>query len=89
MNIPYLTILLLIPLVGAAFIFLFARGKDKELVAKNAKYTALWTSIFTFLFSLALLFNFDIASTQDYQFTEKHNWIENYNIFYFVISTFY
>ena len=69
---PLLSIVTFLPLVGAAFIFL-ARGPE-EIVARNARSVALWTTTITFLVSLLVWLNFD-NSTATFQFVEKTEWI--------------
>ena len=69
---PLLSIVTFLPLVGAAFIFL-ARGPE-EIVARNARSVALWTTTITFLVSLLIWLNFD-NSTAAFQFVEKVEWI--------------
>ena len=69
---PLLSILIFLPTVGAAFIFVI-RG-DEELVARNARNVALWTSLITFVLSLALWIGFDSA-TAAFQFEEVRPWI--------------
>ncbi len=69
---PLLSIVTFLPLVGAAFIFL-ARGPE-EIVARNARSVALWTTTITFAVSLLIWLNFD-NSTAAFQFVEKHAWI--------------
>ena len=69
---PLLSILILLPAVGAVFIFVI-RG-DGELVARNARNVALWTSLITFVLSLALWIGFD-STTAAFQFEEVRPWI--------------
>ncbi|MBM3486811.1 MAG: NADH-quinone oxidoreductase subunit M [Alphaproteobacteria bacterium] len=76
---PILSIVTFLPLVGALFI-LFVRG-DAETVARNARYTALWTSLITFLLSLWLWIGFD-TRTAEFQFVEKVAWIPAFGIHY-------
>jgi NADH-quinone oxidoreductase subunit M len=71
-SMPLLSIVTFLPLVGAAFIFL-ARGPE-EIVARNARSVALWTTTITFLVSLLIWLNFD-NSTATFQFVEKAEWI--------------
>ena len=78
-SFPVLSLTTFLPLVGVLFI-LIVRG-DEETVAKNARGTALWTSVGTFIVSLFLWFNFD-TTTADFQFVEKHEWIPAFNISY-------
>ena len=64
---PILSLVTFLPLVGAAAILLM-RGEE-AMVARNARWTALFTSVFVFLISLGLFFGFD-PSRADFQFTE-------------------
>jgi NADH-quinone oxidoreductase subunit M len=79
-DIPLLSSIIFLPLIGAAFIFALIRGKD-EVKATNAKTMALWTSIVTFLLSLTLLLSFN-KNTAAFQFVEVIPWVEGYNINY-------
>ena len=76
---PILSLVTFLPLVGAGFIFL-VRG-DAETVAKNARATALWTSLITFALSLLLWTDFD-PRTADFQFVETADWIPTFGIHY-------
>ncbi|HSR55017.1 MAG TPA: NADH-quinone oxidoreductase subunit M, partial [Alphaproteobacteria bacterium] len=51
-DLPILSLVTFLPLIGAGFI-LFIRGEG-EVVARNARYVALWTSLITFVLSLFL-----------------------------------
>ncbi|WP_201834070.1 NADH-quinone oxidoreductase subunit M [Microvirga zambiensis] len=64
--------LLVLPLVGAAFI-LTLRG-DSEAARSNARWAALATTIATFLLSLVAWARFDIASAS-FQLVESHSWL--------------
>ncbi|MEC8154130.1 MAG: NADH-quinone oxidoreductase subunit M, partial [Pseudomonadota bacterium] len=57
-NLPFLSILIALPLIGALAILLLARGDD-ETVARNAKQVALANSVVVFLLSLLLWTGFD------------------------------
>ncbi len=76
---PILSLVTFLPLVGAAFI-LVTRG-EPEVVARNARYLALWTSLVTFVLSLLLWVNFDTGSA-DFQFEEKVQWLPGINVYY-------
>ncbi len=78
-NWPLLSLVTFLPLVGAVFI-MFIRG-DAEVVARNARMTALWTSLITFALSILLWVNFDSTSA-DFQFVETHDWIPSFGITY-------
>ena len=68
-------------MIGVLFILL-VRG-DEETVARNARYTAIWTSSATFIVSLFLWINFD-NTTADFQFVEKIEWIPGFSTSYHV-----
>ncbi|CAM9963618.1 unnamed protein product, partial [Phaeothamnion confervicola] len=76
---PILSLVTFLPLVGAVFI-LCVNG-TAEVVARNARWAALWTSLATFLISLVLWFDFDRSSTA-FQFVERSVWIPGYSIGY-------
>ena len=76
---PILTLVTFLPLVGAGFIILI-RG-EPDVVARNARWAALWTSLVTFVLSLFLWFGFD-RGTADFQFVEQVDWIPDYRISY-------
>jgi NADH-quinone oxidoreductase subunit M len=64
--------LLVLPLVGAAFI-LTLRG-DSEAARSNARWAALATTLATFILSLIAWGRFDTA-TANFQLVESHTWL--------------
>ncbi|WP_112664105.1 NADH-quinone oxidoreductase subunit M [Microvirga flavescens] len=64
--------LLVLPLIGAAFI-LTLRG-DSEAARSNARWAALATTIVTFLLSLVAWSRFDAGSSA-FQLVETHGWL--------------
>jgi NADH-quinone oxidoreductase subunit M len=76
---PVLSLVTFLPLVGALFILLI-RG-DEQVVARNARYVALWTSLITFALSLFVWFDFD-RGTAAFQFEERVEWIPAFDIAY-------
>ena len=74
MNFPILSSLILLPTIGALFLFF---TKDKEGNNLTAKYVALFTSFANFLISIYLWISFD-QSTSDFQFIEDRIWIEDF-----------
>jgi len=78
-NLPYLSLVTFLPLLGAAFI-LTIRG-DADVVARNARNVALLTSSATFLLSLGIWIEFD-PSTAAFQFEERAVWMPAFNIAY-------
>ena len=79
LDFQILSLLTFLPLVGALFI-LTIRG-DAALVARNARFAALYTSLFNFVLSIYLLKNFNGASG-DFQFVEKIEWFSALGIQY-------
>jgi NADH-quinone oxidoreductase subunit M len=67
-----LTGLIVLPLVGAAFI-LALRGDD-EATRRNARWAALITTVLTFVLSLVAWGRFDIANP-GFQLIEQKNWL--------------
>ena len=77
-ELPILSILILLPLVGIFFMTLIRNNNDQS--SNNLKHTALWISFLNFLISLYLLFSFN-QQDADFQFEERYFWIE-YGISY-------
>src|SRR5258708_33751910 len=71
-NWPILSLVTFLPVAGAVFIA-FVRGTP-EVVARNARMTALWTSLIVFALSILLWLEFD-PTPADFQFVEIHDWI--------------
>ena len=67
MNFPILSSLILLPIVGALFLFF---TKDKNGNNLTAKYVALFTTIVNFLISIYLWISFD-QTTSSFQFVEE------------------
>ncbi|MDE1174070.1 MAG: NADH-quinone oxidoreductase subunit M [Parvibaculaceae bacterium] len=67
-----LSLVTFLPMAGALLI-LFIRGSE-DVVARNAKRVALWTTLFNFLLSLYLWVNFDPTSA-GFQFEQKSEWL--------------
>ncbi len=72
MDIPLLSTITFLPLLGALFI-LFIRG-DEATIADNARSVALWTSLVTFALSILMLIDFD-PSTVGFQMVERYYWL--------------
>ena len=94
MNFPILSSLILLPIVGALFLFF---TKDKEGNNLTAKYVALFTTVVNFLISIYLWISFD-QSTSSFQFVEDRVWIEGFinykvgvdgiSILFIILTTF-
>ena len=78
-NWPILSLVTFMPLLGVAFLLMIR--STGPVADNNARYVALWTSGFTFIISLVLLFGFDNNATA-YQFEEFAVWIEGTGINY-------
>ena len=94
MNFPILSSLILLPIIGALFLFF---TKDKEGNNLTAKYVSLFTSIVNFLISIYSWISFD-QSTSSFQFVEDRTWIEGFvnykvgidgiSILFIILTTF-
>ena len=73
MNFPILSALILLPFIGALFLF-FTRSKGENKIP--VKYVALFTSLVNFFLSIYLWLLFD-QTTSDFQFVEERVWIKN------------
>jgi NADH-quinone oxidoreductase subunit M len=73
-----LTLLVLLPLVGAVVVLLLGRQRDDL-----ARHTALAISVVTFAASMWVWYWFDPASAA-YQFEEQHAWLPDFGISYHV-----
>ncbi|MGZ9097983.1 MAG: NADH-quinone oxidoreductase subunit M [Micavibrio sp.] len=74
-----LSLLTFLPLLGAVFIMTI-RGAP-ELVARNAKFAALYTSLFVLALTGYMLKNFN-GDSGDFQFVEKIEWFPSLGISY-------
>jgi len=94
MNVPILSSLILLPLIGSIFIF-FTKSNEKKY--QSSKYVALFISVANFFLSLYLWFLFD-NSTSDFQFVEERIWIPGFinykvgvdgiSILFIILTTF-
>ena len=94
MNFPILSCLILLPTIGALFLF-FTKNNEGDNI--TAKYVSLFTSIVNFLISIYLWIAFDL-STSSFQFIEDIIWIENFvnykvgvdgiSILFIILTTF-
>ena len=82
LDFPILSLLIFLPLIGALFI-LTIFGEDEELVAKNAKFAALYSSLFTLALAIFMVVRFD-ANNADFQFVEKYQWVESIGLTYYL-----
>jgi NADH-quinone oxidoreductase subunit M len=76
---PLLSLITFLPLVGAGII-MSVRGED-AVIARNARWIALWTSLIVLLLSLILWVRFD-PSTAAFQFEERLAWLPEFGVGY-------
>ena len=76
---PILSLITWLPLVGAGFL-LTIRGEE-SVVAGNARWMALWTSLVVFVVSLLLWVHFD-RSEAGFQFQESVSWLPEFGVGY-------
>lgn len=74
MNFPILSSLILLPSIGALFIF-FSKSSNEKY--QSSKYIALFISIANFLLSLYLWSVFDKSATE-FQYVENREWLSGY-----------
>ena len=74
-NLPWLTILGLIPLVGAVVVAFLPS-------AESAKRVALGFSLVTLLFGIGAASQFRINSGEQFQLVEQHAWIPQFGVSY-------
>jgi len=93
-NFPILSSLILLPIIGALFLFF---TKDKNGNNLTAKYVSLFTTIVNFLVSIYLWILFD-QSISNFQFIEDREWINGFinykvgvdgiSILFIILTTF-
>jgi len=76
---PLLSLITFLPLAGVAMIAMMR--DDEEIHRRLVRWTALWTSIATFILSLLLWINFGRGEA-GFQFNETANWLPQYGIAY-------
>ena len=94
MNFPILSSLILLPSIGALFLFFTKSSNDNKI---TVKYVALFTSLVNFFLSVYLWFLFD-QNTSAFQFVEDRIWIKGFinykvgvdgiSILFIILTTF-
>tara|TARA_B100000575_G_scaffold294269_1_gene309160 strand:- start:1623 stop:3104 length:1482 start_codon:yes stop_codon:yes gene_type:complete len=94
MNFPILSSLILLPSVGAFFLFFTKSNKENNI---TVKYVGLFTSLVNFFLSVYLWIIFD-QSTSEFQFIEDRIWIKDFinykvgvdgiSILFIILTTF-
>jgi NADH-quinone oxidoreductase subunit M len=75
---PMLSLTTFLPIAGVLFIVML---KEDEAGNRNARWTALWTTLITFAMSLALVWRFD-PSSPEFQFVEKYSWLGGFGTYH-------
>ncbi|MGI9426939.1 MAG: NADH-quinone oxidoreductase subunit M [Hyphomicrobiaceae bacterium] len=90
---PILSLVTFLPLVGVLFIMFLP---DDPSGRRNARWIALFVTLFTFALSLLIWINFD-TTTADYQFVEEHKWfgpfkyklgVDGISMLFIILTTF-
>ncbi|GAB3071890.1 MULTISPECIES: NADH-quinone oxidoreductase subunit M [unclassified Phycicoccus] len=76
-NFPWLTVIGLIPLIGAAVVAALPAG-----VTDRAKHVALGFSLVTLVMGIAAALQFTTKSDAQFQLTEQHEWIPQFGVSY-------
>jgi NADH-quinone oxidoreductase subunit M len=76
---PLLSVITFLPLAGA-LLLLFING-EPALVARNARWVALWTSLITLILSIYLWLAFD-RNSAEFQFLERVQWMRDFGMVY-------
>ena len=94
MNFPILSSLILLPTIGAVFLFFSKSSKENN---DTSKYVALFTSLVNFFLSIYLWILFD-QTTSEFQFVEDRVWIKDFinykvgvdgiSILFIILTTF-
>ena len=71
-NLPLLPLIIFLPAVGA--LFLLSIQGSGEVINRNARYLALWTSMINFVLTLIVYSYFD-PQQAGFQFVEKYQWV--------------
>ena len=83
LDLPILSISILLPLASALYITLFISHSKSLRKQVYAMYVAVLSSVLTLIATSYLLFSFD-RKNEAFQFVEKYTWIEAIGLEYFV-----
>jgi NADH-quinone oxidoreductase subunit M len=78
LSYPILSTIIWLPVLGSLLLLVIKRSAEL-----TTKIIALAVSVATFILSIPLFTNFD-KSTHKMQFVERHNWIPDWNIYYYL-----
>ncbi len=95
MNFPILSLLIILPTIGAIFLF-FSKNRINEN-HQTHKHVALFTSLVNFFISIYLWYIFDLT-TSEFQFVEDKKWLKGFvnykigidgiSILFIILTTF-
>ena len=95
MDFPILSSIILLPSLGALFLFFIKGSEGKSLL--TIKYVALFVTITNFIISLYLWYLFD-ESSSNFQFIEDKEWLDGFinykvgidgiSILFIILTTF-
>jgi NADH-quinone oxidoreductase subunit M len=77
MSLPWLTMIALLPLVGAVVVWLMPSTD-----ACAVRLVALGTSLVTLALTVAMVLQFDVARAGEFQFAESRSWIPQFGVSY-------
>lgn len=78
MHVPYLSLLILIPIIGVLFLLFVSRTAHRNAIA-----VGFWIATINALVATLVLSKFD-TTLNDFQFVEKYMWIRDIKCFYHV-----
>jgi NADH-quinone oxidoreductase subunit M len=83
MSFPWLTTLLVLPLVGALVVMLLPRGRDGRTTGRGdlPQKVALAFSLVTLVLTVVMALRYDVGA-EGFQFEETHTWIEAFGAYY-------
>ena len=80
MSFPWLTVLMVVPLVGSAVVALVPAGESRTAPAALPKQVALGFSLVTLVIAAVIAVRYDVGA--GFQLTEEYTWIEAFGAHY-------
>lgn len=77
MSLPWLTLIGLLPLLGAVAVWLLPKTD-----VRTVRFVALGVSLLTLVLTITMALQFDVARAGEYQFAETHSWIPQFGVSY-------
>ncbi len=79
MNFHFLTLLLILPVIGAFFVYLVRN--NSQLAEENMTFVAFWCSVITFLVSVIVFAKYD-PTQAGFQLVENYVWLKDLDVGY-------